>query len=73
MIGIPDGIFLWLLTLVPIHKPITGFSPWNHPFGRLPALASLGGHVVYGIVLGNKYLLPIRHTRMFRPSHDNFG
>ena len=52
MIGILYGIFLWLLTLVPIHKPITGFSPWNHPFGRLPALASLGGHVVYGIVLG---------------------
>jgi hypothetical protein len=52
MIGILYGIVLWLLTLVPIHKPITGFSPWNHPFGRLPALASLGGHVVYGIVLG---------------------
>jgi hypothetical protein len=52
MIGILYGIVLWLLTLVPIHKPITGFSPWNHPLGRLPALASLGGHVVYGIVLG---------------------
>src|ERR671915_184881 len=52
MIGILYGIVLWLLTLIPIHKPITGFSPWNHPLGRLPALASLGGHVVYGIVLG---------------------
>ena len=52
MIGILYGIVLWLFTLVPIHKRITGFSPWNHPFGRLPALASLGGHVVYGIVLG---------------------
>jgi hypothetical protein len=52
MIGILNGIVLWLFTLVPIHKRITGFSPWNHPFGRLPALASLGGHVVYGIVLG---------------------
>jgi hypothetical protein len=52
MIGILYGIILWLLTPVPIHKPITGFSPWNHPVGRLPALASLGGHVVYGIVLG---------------------
>lgn len=26
MIGILYGIVLWLLTLVPIHKPITGFS-----------------------------------------------
>ena len=48
----PYSLRYWLLTLVPIHKPITGFSLWNHPFGRLPALASLGGHVVYGIVLG---------------------
>ena len=46
------GFVLWLLTLVPIHKPITGLSPWNHPLGHLPALASLGGHIVYGIVLG---------------------
>jgi hypothetical protein len=38
MIGILYGIVLWLLTLVLIHKPITGFSPWNHPFDRLPAL-----------------------------------
>jgi hypothetical protein len=46
------GIILWILTLGPIHKPITGFSPWNHPLGSLPTLASLGGHVLYGIVLG---------------------
>lgn len=46
------GLVLWLLTLVPIHKPITGLSPWNHPLGHLPALVSLGGHIVYGIVLG---------------------
>jgi hypothetical protein len=37
---------------VPIHKPITGFAPWNHPLGHLPALASLSGHLVYGLVLG---------------------
>jgi hypothetical protein len=46
------GVVLWILTLVPIHKPITGFSPWNHPLGHLPALASLSGHILYGIVLG---------------------
>ncbi|MCC2649775.1 MAG: hypothetical protein K0R16_2581 [Nitrososphaeraceae archaeon] len=36
----------------PFHKPITGFSPWNHPLGHQPALASLGGHIVYGFILG---------------------
>ena len=47
------GLFLWILTLVPIHKPITGIHPWNnHPYGRGPAFASLTGHLVYGIVLG---------------------
>ena len=51
-LGILYGIVLWIITLVPIHKPITGFSPWNHPLGHLPALASLSGHIVYGLVLG---------------------
>ena len=52
LLGILYGSILWLLTLAPIHKPITGFPPWNHPLGHLPALASFGGHIVYGIVLG---------------------
>ena len=52
LFGLLYGIVLWILTLAPIHKPITGFSPWNHPLGHLPALASLGGHILYGIVLG---------------------
>jgi hypothetical protein len=51
LLGILYGSILWLLTLAPIHKPITGLSPWNHPLGHLPALASFGGHLVYGIVL----------------------
>jgi len=51
LLGILYGSILWLLTLAPIHKPITGLSPWNHPIGHLPALASFGGHLVYGIVL----------------------
>jgi hypothetical protein len=50
------GIVLWVLTLAPIHKPITGLHPWNHPLGRLPAIASLAGHVVYGITLGAIFL-----------------
>jgi len=52
LLGIAYGFMLWIVTLVPIHKPITGLSPWNHPLGHLPALASLGGHIMYGIVLG---------------------
>jgi hypothetical protein len=51
------GIMLWVLTLAPIHKPITGLHPWNHPLGRLPAISSLCGHVVYGIVLGSVFLV----------------
>ena len=52
LFGIFYGILLWIVTLVPIHKPITGFALWNHPLGHLPALASLSGHLVYGLVLG---------------------
>ena len=52
LLGIVYGFILWILTLIPIHKPITGFSPWNHPLGHRPALASLGGHIVYGFILG---------------------
>jgi hypothetical protein len=52
LLGILYGIVLWAVTLIPIHKPITGFSPWNHPLGHLPALASINGHIVYGFVLG---------------------
>ena len=46
------GIFLWGVTLIPMHKPITGISPWSHPLGHLPILTSLAGHVVYGAALG---------------------
>jgi hypothetical protein len=52
LLGLLYGFVLWIITLVPIHKPITGLSPFNHPLGRTPALASLGGHIVYGLVLG---------------------
>ena len=52
LLGILYGIVLWAVTLIPIHKPITGFSPWNHPLGHLPALASINGPTVYGFVLG---------------------
>ena len=46
------GFMLWIVTLVPIHKPITGYSVWNHQLGHLPSIASLFGHLIYGLVLG---------------------
>jgi hypothetical protein len=51
--GIAYGIFLWLVTLVPIHKPITGIAPWSHPDGTMPMITSLIGHLVYGVVIGS--------------------
>ena len=56
LLGISYGFVLWMLTLVPIHKPITGLSPWNHPLGHLPVIASLGGHIVYGFILVIMYI-----------------
>ena len=52
LLGTLYGFVLWIITLVPIHKPITGLTPFNHPLGHVPAFASLGGHIVYGVVLG---------------------
>ena len=52
LIGILYGFTVWIVTLIPIHKPITGLSPWNHPLGKWPAIASLAGHIVYGFILG---------------------
>jgi hypothetical protein len=52
LIGILYGFMVWIVTLIPIHKPITGLSPWHHPLGKWPAIASLGGHIVYGFILG---------------------
>ena len=50
--GIAYGVFLWLVTLIPIHKPITGITPWRHPDGPMPMITSLIGHLVYGVVVG---------------------
>ncbi len=55
-LGLLYGFFLWILTLVPIHKPITGIDPWNHPLGKGPAVLSLVGHTIYGIILVTFFL-----------------
>jgi hypothetical protein len=52
ILGIVYGTLLWTITLLPIHKPITGLSVWNHPLGRGPAIVSFCGHILYGITLG---------------------
>lgn len=46
------GSALWIVTLVPIHKAITGYPVWNHHLGHLPSIASFLGHLIYGLVLG---------------------
>ncbi len=51
LLGIVYGVFLWIVTLGPIHKSITGLHPWNQPLGQWPALATLAGHFAYGLVL----------------------
>jgi len=56
LLGMLYSFFLWIVTLVPIHKPITGLHPWNHPLGHWPAIASLIGHFAYGIVLSLLFL-----------------
>jgi hypothetical protein len=50
-IGILYGLVLWVLTLLPIHKPITGIDPFKHPSGFGPAITSLIGHLLYGAIL----------------------
>ncbi|MDP9489708.1 MAG: hypothetical protein M3P28_05875 [Thermoproteota archaeon] len=51
---------LWMVTLVPIHKPITGYPVWNHYLGHLPSIASLMGHLIYGLVLGIVIIIMIK-------------
>lgn len=55
--GVAYGVFLWAVTLVPIHKPITGIIPWRHPDGNLPMITSLIGHLAYGAVVGSLFIV----------------
>jgi hypothetical protein len=52
VLSVTYGFVLWSVTLVPIHKPITGYPVWNHYLGHLPSIASVTGHLIYGLVLG---------------------
>ena len=51
-LGLVYGLLVWIVTLAPIHKPITGLSIIHHPLGYFPTLISIGGHVLYGLTLG---------------------
>jgi hypothetical protein len=59
IIGLLYAFFLWIITLVPIHKPITRINPWNHPLGKGPIIISLLGHAIYGITLAIIFLMVI--------------
>ena len=61
MLSVAYGFMLWIVTLVPIHKPITGYSVWNHQLGHLPSIASLTGHLIYGLVLGIVIIIIINY------------
>jgi hypothetical protein len=54
------GFALWFVTLVPIHKAITGYPVWNHYLGHLPSIASLMGHLIYGLVLGSVIMIMLK-------------
>lgn len=61
ILSVGYGFVLWIATLVPIHKPITGYPVWDHMLGHLPSIASLIGHLIYGLVLGIVIMVMINY------------
>ncbi|MDT7878761.1 MAG: hypothetical protein RQ862_09430 [Candidatus Caldarchaeales archaeon] len=49
VLGILYGVVLWILTLYPIHEPITGISIHRHPLRHKPIILSILVHIVYGV------------------------
>jgi len=49
--GLAFGLILWVIAIL-ILKPVTGVGFRNHPMRRVPLLVSLGGHLLYGVLLG---------------------
>jgi hypothetical protein len=49
--GVVFGLLLWVIAML-IMKPVTGMGFRNHPLGLVPLVVSLGGHLLYGILLG---------------------
>ena len=63
ILGSMYGIFLWVLTLIPIHKPITGINPFRHPLGTGPVIVSFLGHIFYGITLISLFIVTLVITQ----------
>jgi len=61
MLSVAYGFVLWIATLAPIHKPITGHPLWDHKLGHLPSIASLIGHLIYGLVLGIVIMIMVNY------------
>jgi len=51
VVGLGYAVLLWVLTLVTIHKAVTGVSIGGNPHGIGPAVVSVLGHLVYGSLL----------------------
>ncbi len=66
--GIAFSVVPWLLSLA-VFLPLLGVGPAGVDIGAgpLPALASLGLHLVYGVCLGAAYDLPLRVDTIWRP------
>jgi len=51
ILGFAYGVVVWLLTLAPVHRLITGIPLLRHPQGWQPIVVSLLGHVAFGLTL----------------------
>ncbi len=51
LIGIIYALFVWFVTLLPVHKLITNESILGNPYGYKSILVSIFGHCIYGFVL----------------------
>ena len=51
LLGCLFGLFLWVFTLAPIHKPLTGLPIINHPEGPAPIILSIILHLIYDVTV----------------------
>jgi hypothetical protein len=51
LLGCLFGIFLWVFTLAPIHRPLTGLPVFDHPLGAGPIVLSVVLHMLYGVIV----------------------
>jgi hypothetical protein len=49
--GVAFGLILWVIALL-MMKPVTGVGMRDHSLKLLPLIVSLGGHLLYGLLLG---------------------